>query len=246
VLSTVVNAAKATGARSYSSPDLARLGYVLEPNFLDGDVVDSIMTDLGRFADRSVRSTGVTGSTLRDRADRQSRDLNVRQITNVDRLSADVADLVASGRVVRQMSQLLGKDVRLGGMTLQVDWPDTQTKRGLHVDSHWPPTYKAFIYLTSVTAPENGPFSVIPGSHGDRVKKIRAVVGNALRHRDLTDLDHVYDMRFARCLTGSAGTAIFADQRLAHAGWPGHTEGTRFMLVAYLYPEDVSPPAFLR
>lgn len=38
----------------------------------------------------------------------------------------------------------------------------------------------------------------------------------------------------AQCLVARPGTAIFADQRLAHAGWPGHTTGTRFMLVAYL------------
>ena len=44
---------------------------------------------------------------------------------------------------------------------------------------------------------------------------------------------------------GGSGTAIFADQRLAHAGWPGHTDGTRFMIVAYLYRPDVEVPGFL-
>jgi ectoine hydroxylase-related dioxygenase (phytanoyl-CoA dioxygenase family) len=118
---------------------------------------------------------------------------------------------------------------------VQIDWPDTETKRGLHVDSHWPPTYKTFIYLTPVTSPENGPFSVVPGSHRHRVKKVKAIAGNYLHHRLRTDLDFEYSLADARCLLGEPGTAIFADQRLAHAGWPGHTTGTRFMLVAYLY-----------
>lgn len=128
---------------------------------------------------------------------------------------------------------------------MQIDWPDTETKRGLHVDSHWPPTYKAFVYLTAVSEPANGPFSVVPGPHRDRVKKVKAVVGDYLHGRDRTDLDHEYSIEDARCLLGPPGTAIFADQRIAHAGWPGHTTGTRFMLVAYLYEAGVEPPAFL-
>ena len=101
------------------------------------------------------------------------------------------------------------------------------------------------MYLTGVPDPQHGPFAVVPGSHRHRLKKLRAITGDYLHRRDVTDLDATYSIADARCLLGGPGTAIFADQRLAHAGWPGHTTGIRVMLVAYLYSPDVTPPSFL-
>ena len=245
VASQSANTVLATGARSYPSAALAANGFVVQPGFLPPDSVAAIMQDVGRFADRSIKETGVDRTHLRDRADKQEIDLNVRQLTGAQHLSRGINELYASGRIEATMSDLTGRQLAIGGMTVQIDWPDTRSKRGLHVDSHWPPTYKTFVYLTAVTGPENGPFSVVPGSHRDRLKKARAIAGNYLHHRKLTDLHAAYRISDATCLLGEPGTAIFADQRLAHAGWPGHTTGTRFMLVAYLYPRDVTAPAFL-
>jgi hypothetical protein len=240
------NTALARGARSYPSADMARDGYIVRRGFLSATETAPIMADLERFGDRAVRTTGITDTKLRDRADKQSRDLNVRQLVNAERVSPAIDALYRSGRTEQVLSELTGLDLRVGGMTVQIDWPDTETKRGLHVDSHWPPTYKAFVYLTSVTDPANGPFSVVPGSHRHRARKVKAIVGNYLHGRDYTDVDHEYSIDEARCLVGSPGTAIFADQRLAHAGWPGHTRDTRFMLVTYLYEARIEPPRFLR
>jgi hypothetical protein len=240
-----LNTALARGARSYASPALSQDGFVIEPGFLDADTARKILDDVARFGDRSVKQTGVDGAKLRDRADRQTIDLNVRQLTGAQHLSPGIDDLVTSGRVEHTMSELAGFRLALGGMTVQIDWPDTRTKRGLHVDSHWPPTYKCFVYLTDVTSPGNGPLSVVPGSHRHRIKKVKAIGGNYRAGRKPTDLHEEYRLEDARCLTGPSGTAIFADQRLAHAGWPGHTEGTRFMIVAYLYRPDVDVPGFL-
>lgn len=237
-----VNTALARGARSYPDPAMSRRGFVLQPGFLAADDIAAALADVARYADPANKETGVAGATVRDRADSQSRDLRVRQVTGVQGLSAVLAALARSGRIEQRMAELTGRDVMVGRYTVQIDWPDTSTKRGLHVDSHWPPTYKAFVYLTPVLSSANGPFSVIPGSHRDRVKKVRAVAGNYLRRRDPTDLDRAYSLGNAECLLGDAGTAIFADQRLAHAGWPGHTEGTRFMLVAYLYERSAARP----
>lgn len=239
------NTVLATGARSYPSAQLAHDGFVVRPDFLSPEKTGDILQDVAVFADRSIKETGVAGAHLRDRADKQKIDLNVRQLTGAQNLSPGIDALLRSGRIEHTMSELTGRDLAIRGMTVQIDWPDTQTKRGLHVDSHWPPTYKAFVYLTAVTSPDNGPFSVVPGSHRDRMKKARAIAGNYVHHRKLTDLDVTYRLQDARCLLGEPGTAIFADQRLAHAGWPGHTTGIRFMLVAYLYQSDVAAPRFL-
>jgi hypothetical protein len=234
----VVNTALARGAGSYPSADLARDGYVVQPGFLPAADTESALRDVERFADRAITETGVPGSRLSDRSSRQERDLNVRVLDGPQHLSPMLQRLAESGRIEETMTRLSGRRMAVGRMTVQIDWPDTETKRGLHVDSHWPATYKAFLYLTPVTGPENGPFSVVPGSHRHRIKKVKAVAGNYLHHRSRTDLDFEYTLEDARCLLGEPGTAIFADQRLAHAGWPGHTTGTRFMLVAYLYDQS--------
>ena len=234
----VVNTALARGAGSYPSGDLARDGFVVLPGFLPAADAESALCDVERFADRAITETGVPASRLSDRSSRQERDLNVRVLDGPQHLSPVLQRLVESGRIEETMTRLSGRRMEVGRMTVQIDWPDTETKRGLHVDSHWPATYKAFIYLTPVAGPENGPFSVVPGSHRHRMKKVKAIAGNYLHHRSRTDLDFEYTLEDARCLLGEPGTAIFADQRLAHAGWPGHTTGTRFMLVAYLYDQS--------
>ena len=88
-----------------------------------------MMTDLQGFGERTVRTTGVAGTKLRDRAVKQSRDLNVRQLVSAERLSPTIDALYRSGRVEQVVSGLTGLDLRVGGMTVQVDWPDTETKR---------------------------------------------------------------------------------------------------------------------
>jgi hypothetical protein len=123
----------------------------------------------------------------------------------------------------------------VGRVTVQVDWPDTETERGLHLDSYWPSTYEAFLYLTPVTGPENDPSPscrdrIAIGSTGSR--RSPATSYTIDRGPTSTSSTPIED---ARCLLGEPGTAIFADQRLAHASWPGQTTGTSFMLVAYFY-----------
>lgn len=83
-----------------------------------------------------------------------------------------------------------------------------------------------------MTSPEKGPFSVVPGSHRHGVK---AIAGNYHNHRSRTDLDCEHSLADTWCLLGSPGIAFFADQRLAHTGWPRHRIGTQFMLMVYPY-----------
>jgi hypothetical protein len=240
-----VNTAIARGAGSYPSVDMARDGYVIDTTFLPAVDAESAMRDVERFADRGVTETGVAGTKVTDRSNRERRDRNVRVLDGAQHLSPVIQRLFDSGRIEQTMTRLTGREMAIERLTVQIDWPDTETKRGLHVDSHWPPTYKTFIYLTPVTGPANGPFSVVPGSHRHRVKKVKAIAGDYLHHRSHTDLDFEYSLADAQCLLGGPGTAIFADQRLAHAGWPGHTTGTRFMMVAYLYESGVQTRRFL-
>ena len=231
----LINTALARRARSYPSVAFARDGFVVSPGFLDASAAGTAVDELVPFTDRSRRQSGVPGVLIKDRADRQTRDLNVRQIFGAERISSVIAQLAASRRIEETIEGLTGLRLRQGRFVVQIDWPDTETKRGLHVDSHWPPTYKAFVYLTPVRGPENGPFSVVPGSHRDRLKKLRAIAADYRSGRPRTDMDAVYSLAEAQPLLGEPGTAIFADQRLAPTGWPGHTTGPRLMVVAYLY-----------
>lgn len=241
-----VNVAIARGARSYPCPAMAADGYVVRRDFLGPAELAAAMLAVAPYQDRRTTVAPTPESRVVDRNRRDGHDQQVRQLMRAETISPVLSDLFRSGAIEATMSELTGRNLRLGGMTVQIDWPDTTTKRGLHVDSHWPPTYKAFVYLSDVPGPENGPFSLVPGSHRHRARKVRAVLRNHRGHRPRTDLDVEYSLAEARCVLGPAGTAIFADQRLAHAGWPGHTTGVRFMLVNYLYEAGVAAPRFLR
>lgn len=241
-----VSVATARRARSYPCPAMAANGYVVREDFLDLVDVETAMAAFAPYRDRRTVSAPTPESRVVDRDRRDGRDQQVRQLMRAETVSPILGDLFRSGRIEATMGELTGRVLSMGGMTVQIDWPDTSTKRGLHVDSHWPPTYKSFIYLSDVPDPQHGPFSVVPGSHRHRIRKVRAVLADHRHHRPRTDVDFEYSLAEAHCLTGPPGTAIFADQRLAHAGWPGHTTGVRFMVVSYLYEIGVHAPAFLR
>ncbi len=113
-----VNTALARGASSYPSIDMARDGYVIDPAFLSASDAESAMRDVERFADRSITETGVPGSKLTDRSNRQLRDLNVRVLDNPQHLCPVIQQLAESGRIEETMTRLTGRRMAVGRLTL--------------------------------------------------------------------------------------------------------------------------------
>ena len=71
----------------------------------------------------------------------------------------------------------LGVTLFASSYSVQVDWPDTETKRPYHTDG-FGVNFKLFVYLTDVDDLQNGPYTVIPRSHIDVFRKC----GNLLRN----------------------------------------------------------------
>lgn len=168
-------------------------------------------------------------------------DHRLTRMMNAHHLNPLLARLAQERRFEELFEAQLGRRVLLRTVSIQVDEPDTVSKRGWHVDTYTPPTLKAFVYLTDVPDSEHGPYTVIPGSHRHLGRKLANRAINTISGRPATDLPLGYRNRDARLFTEPAGTAILSVQSLAHRGWPTHTKGTRFMIVAYLVFEDDDP-----
>jgi hypothetical protein len=147
-----------------------------------------------------------------------------------------MAEFYSSGQIERLFEARLGEKMRLQSVTLQVDDPDTQTKRGFHIDSSSPPNYKAFIYLNDVRELGDGPYTVVPGSHRDRLKKVINRMNNVWRDLPRTDMRLGYTDAQAQPILGNAGTLILSCQHLAHKGWQHHDRQRRYVVICYLVP----------
>ncbi|MDZ7673838.1 MAG: hypothetical protein U5K30_02035 [Acidimicrobiales bacterium] len=162
--------------------------------------------------DECARLVGVTDRYMEDRSrpldgdaylvvrreHRRLNDRGVRQIMNAQDIDAGLSDLYTSGRIESLFAERLGEEVVLESITLQVDEPDEETKRGYHVDRITPPVFKLFVYLTAVESEEHGPFTYVPGSHVDTSRRLRCLLDNLRRQRRCPAHRHV-PLRGRRC-----------------------------------------------
>jgi hypothetical protein len=165
---------------------------------------------------------------------RSAVDSKVAQIFNLHEIDGPLGALYASGRIERLFEARLAEKMRLQSITLQIDDKDTLTKRGYHIDSSSPPNYKAFVYLNDVLDYGDGPYTVIPGSHRDRWRKVANRMYNVWRDYPRTDARLFYRDEQSKSFFASAGTLILSCQHLAHKGWHHQDRQRRYMLVCYL------------
>jgi hypothetical protein len=164
-------------------------------------------------------------------------DTQISQLMNAQDLDLELGELARSGAIERMFSERLGIDVVLETVSIQLDDVDTKTKRGFHVDRMTPPTFKLFTYLTDVDGLDDGPYTVIPGSHRHVARKISNLVYNLRHGRTPTDMSRGYRDEAARNFIGKAGTTILSAQTLAHKGWHEHSNRRRLCLIAYVSPQ---------
>ncbi len=157
----------------------------------------------------------------------------VRELLNVNEIDPAVEQLL-TGRAVQDLfTERLGETVELKGFSIQMDGVDTATKRGFHVDTLFPPTFKAFIYLTDVEVDGDGPYTVIPGSHRDFARKIFNDFVNAATSAARRDMFHLTNGISHQKLLAPAGTLILSTQDLIHKGWGEHSHAPRFAMIGY-------------
>lgn len=105
--------------------------------------------------------------------------------------------------------------------------------RGLHIDS-MSDSYKVFLYLTDVTAVDDGPFLYVPGSYRQR-DAIDCIVQRNRRYMNVASTDMHVDVGSAVKILGSAGTVVIACQRGVHGGLPQAEGGRRVVMVDNYY-----------
>ena len=100
-----------------------------------------------------------------------------------------------------------------------------------------PPSFKAFVYLTDVSDPKYGPYSVVPGSHLNVMRKWRARCLDEIIDLQYAQMELEYKTGEATPLVGEKGDCLISAMTLVHAGWPLHSERTRYVVVFYLNVE---------
>lgn len=161
-------------------------------------------------------------------------DQNVSQLINVQDIDNSAKQLMESRSIEAAFRRHFGIDTEVRSLTISKDLPDTATKRGYHNDGVRKVSFKAFIYLTDVLEKEAGPYTVIPGSHRDFLKRSYNCIYNWMINQPLDNMFKVYNDRKSYSFLERRGTLILSTQNLAHKGWHHHTKGTRYALIAYL------------
>lgn len=220
-------------------------GYEVIQGFLDKNECDRLIQITNNYLrDQSYSIDG--NSYLLCRKDLlQGVDREVQHIINAHEVDDKLSQMFHSGIVEEIFEQRIGEKLQLRSITIRVDNPDTQSKRGYHTDGVTPPVYKAFIYLTDVNGYGDGPYTVIPGSHRHTFRKIInylyswiiTVLSISRNYNRKDDIRLFYSDKQSKSIFGKAGTLIISNQQLVHKGWHEHDKNRRYALICYLIPE---------
>jgi hypothetical protein len=218
---------------------LSRDGFRIVPELLTRAECESIRADFDRMLHVALPPADSDVYIVSERSGTSKTDRLLYRLMNYQRVAPWVIDRVEQP-VLKLMKEETGLELCINSYSVQVDWPDTKTKRGLHNDG-LVPTFKTFIYLSDVEEPQHGPYTVVPGSHRHFFRKLLNIVLNFVRRAPLDDMNHAYRDQDATRILGPAGTGILSCQLLAHKGWQQHTNRVRYVLVLYMRPPPARP-----
>lgn len=166
-------------------------------------------------------------------SDRSAFDRNVYQLMNFQGIDPDFQTRYED-KILSLFKEELGLDLCIASYTVQLDLPDTLTKRPFHMDG-FGVNYKLFVYLNDVLKMEDGPYTVIPGSHRMMGRKWVNLILNLFSGNSTSDdMRYLHDDCDAHSFLAPKGTAIMSCQSLAHKGWQHHSGTRRYVLVVYL------------
>lgn len=220
-------------------------GYEIIQDFLDKNECDRLIRVTNRYLRDQSYSINKDSYLLCRKDLLQGKDLEVQHIINAQEVDDKLSQLFHSHIIEEMFERQTGEKFQLRSITIRVDNPDTESKRGFHTDGVTPPVYKAFIYLSNVDDYGDGPYTVIPGSHRHTFRKIinylysQTIIFLSIS-RDYTRKDDIklfYSDRQSVSIFGKAGTLIISNQQLVHKGWHQHDKNKRYALICYLMPE---------
>lgn len=164
-----------------------------------------------------------------------NQDSKVSQLMNLQNIDEKANELYLSNKIEKLFKDRINEKLYIRSISIQIDKPDTSTKRSWHVDNTAPASYKAFIYLTDVLNPNNGAYTVIKGTHRKNIRRWINTFLNYLNKMPLTDINYfINNDELGDEFRAKQGTLIMSNQTLFHRGSPFHSEKTRYMMVIYL------------
>lgn len=225
-------------AKNRKGTDLYSQGFKTIADFMPKEECDRIIQDFDHYFQKKIPSNKSDAYIVsRKTTPRYIYDKNVFQLMNYHHLNWAIKEQYEA-KILSLFREQLGQDLCIASYTVQLDLPDTKTKRPFHTDG-FQVNYKLFIYLSDVPTKENGPYTIIPGSHKHYLKKWKNLFANLFSGNPSPDDMKVgYDDEDATSLTADAGTAILSCQALAHKGWQGHSQNRRYVLIVYLREKE--------
>lgn len=220
-------------------------GYEVIQDFLDKNECDRLIQVTNSYLRDQSYSISKDSYLLCRKDLLQGLDKEVQHIINAQEVDDKLSQLFRSHIIEDIFERQIGEKLQLRSITIRVDNPDTESKRGYHTDGVTPPVYKAFIYLSDVDNYGDGPYTVIPGSHRHTFRKIinylySSVITALSISKTYSRKDDVrlfYSNKQAVSIFGKAGTLIISNQQLVHKGWHEHDKNKRYALICYLIPE---------
>lgn len=221
-------------------------GYEVIPNFLPRAECERLVALAdAHLAGPSHVVSGGCYTWVRSEA-AHGRNSQVRELLNVEEIDEPLARMADDGVFQDLFAQRLGEPVELIGLSIQRDGVDTTTKRDFHVDQLYPPSFKAFVYLTDVEQDGDGPYTVIPGSHRRFARKLANDFVNAATSGARRDMHRLAPAVPPVKVLAPAGTLILSTQDAMHKGWGAQSRRARHALIAYATTPEHFPGRGLR
>ncbi|GLQ05775.1 hypothetical protein [Sneathiella chinensis] len=221
-------------SRTQKGTPLYDKGFDIRQAFFSPEECDRIVVDFDQaFQERLPAPETDAYIVSRKHSAISQFDKNVFQLMNYQGINPALKE-TCEARILEAFREQLGLDLCVASYTVQLDMPDTETKRPFHVDGYGI-NYKLFVYLSDVKEMADGPYTVIPASHRHIWRKwanlfLNLVTGNSTSD----DMRYLYKDGESFSVLGDKGTAILSCQSLAHKGWQDHTGRRRYVLVVYL------------
>ncbi len=209
-------------------------GYKQLEAFLSASECEQIIATFDKALNEELPEDGTDAYIVSRRfSDRSIYDRNVDQLMNFQGIDPAFQSRYEH-KILSLFKDELGLDLCIASYTVQLDLPDTTTKRPFHMDG-FGVNYKLFVYLNDVLKMEDGPYTVIPGSHRMIGRKWINLILNLFSGNSTSDdMRYLHDDCDAHSFLAPKGTAIMSCQSLAHKGWQHHSGKQRYVLVVYL------------
>ncbi len=214
---------------------IRRDGYVVIPGYWDAERTESLRRDLLAEVNKGTDQNYESGAYLRFKK-KMDYDQGVVRLFHADRFHPEVRAFKEDPFILEVVRRVFAVPFHsiLTIYQYNSDAHDGATTRGYHIDG-FAKELKSFLYLEDVSI-ESGPFTYVPGSHRDRLLRMRKEIFRNVGDSPTSIRPEEYPEGEAAevKLTGPAGSLIIADTRGVHRGSP-QLGRSRSVLVNYLY-----------